>query len=93
MFLGLLCGDHAKSGINTMFGTGTVCGIHANVFGAGYTTPEIPSFAWGATVDSRVYPLKKAVAVARTVMHRRNKELLDEEILLMNEEWSRTFPS
>ena len=29
MFLGLLCGDHTKSAINTMFNTGTVAGVSA----------------------------------------------------------------
>ncbi len=89
MFLGLLCGDHTKSGINTMFNTGTVCGIHANVIGAGYTPTEIPSFAWGAIADSRHMPLRKALSIARTVMKRRNKELLAEEEVLMSLEAER----
>jgi UDP-N-acetylglucosamine diphosphorylase/glucosamine-1-phosphate N-acetyltransferase len=89
MFLGLLCGDHTKSGINTMFTTGTVCGIHANVFGAGYAPQEIPSYAWGAIADTRRYPLKKALAVADTVMKRRGKILCAEEALLMEHEWNR----
>lgn len=88
MFLGLLCGDHTKSGINTMFTTGTVCGIHANVFGAGYAPQEIPSYAWGAIGDDRRYPLKKALAVASTVMQRRGRTLLPEEIALMEDEWN-----
>ncbi|MFM8180083.1 MAG: hypothetical protein ACKOAG_13010 [Candidatus Kapaibacterium sp.] len=87
MFLGLLCGDHVKSGIDTMFTTGTVCGIHANVFGAGYAPQEIPSFAWGAIGDERRYPLKKALAVASTVMSRRGRTLHAEEVALMEEEW------
>ena len=28
-------GDHSKYGINTMFNTGTVVGVSANIFGAG----------------------------------------------------------
>jgi hypothetical protein len=84
----LLCGDHTKSGINTMFTTGTVCGIHANVFGAGYAPQEIPSYAWGAIGDDRRYPLKKALAVASTVMQRRGRTLLPEEIALMEDEWN-----
>ncbi|HRF82723.1 MAG TPA: glucose-1-phosphate thymidylyltransferase, partial [Flavobacteriales bacterium] len=33
-FCGLLMGDHSKSGINTMFNTGTVVGVCANIFGS-----------------------------------------------------------
>jgi len=89
MFLGLICGDHSKSGINTMFNTGTVCGIHANVFGAGYTPAELHSFTWGGIGSIRKYTLKMALKVAQTVMQRRGKVLLHEEVLLMNVEFER----
>lgn len=89
MFLGLLCGDHTKSGINTMFNTGTIAGIHANVFGAGYSPTEIPSYCWGAIQEQRVYALKMALSVARTVMQRRNQTLLPEEEALMRMEFER----
>ena len=48
-FCGLIMGDHSKSGINTMFNTGTVVGVNVNVFGAGYQRNFVPSFAWGGT--------------------------------------------
>ena len=32
-FCGLMMGDHSKCGINTMFNTGTVLGVSANIFG------------------------------------------------------------
>src|SRR6185369_3676987 len=35
-FCGLIMGDHSKSGINTMFNTGTVVGVSSNIFGAGF---------------------------------------------------------
>jgi UDP-N-acetylglucosamine diphosphorylase/glucosamine-1-phosphate N-acetyltransferase len=41
-FCGLIMADHAKSGINTMFNTGTVVGVNANVFGGGYPPTHIP---------------------------------------------------
>jgi NDP-sugar pyrophosphorylase family protein len=31
-FCGLMMGDHSKCGINTMFNTGTVIGVSANIF-------------------------------------------------------------
>jgi hypothetical protein len=35
-------GDHSKSGINTMFNTGTVVGVAANIFGGGFPPKHIP---------------------------------------------------
>ena len=46
-FCGLIMGDHSKTGINTMFNTGTVVGVNANVFGSGYPRNYIPSYSWG----------------------------------------------
>ncbi len=68
-FCGLTMGDHSKSGINTMFNTGTVVGVSSNVFGAGFPPKYIPSFAWG---ENEVYDVEKAIAVARRVYARRN---------------------
>jgi UDP-N-acetylglucosamine diphosphorylase/glucosamine-1-phosphate N-acetyltransferase len=70
-FCGLLMGDHSKAGINTMFNTGTVVGVSANVFGAGYPRTFIPSFAWGGAGGLRTYRLKEAFEVAERVMSRR----------------------
>lgn len=67
-FCGLIMGDHAKSGINTMFNTGTIVGFSANVFGGGFPDKHIPSFSWGGTDE---YHLDKAIEVAEKVMERR----------------------
>ncbi len=75
LFAGLFMGDHAKSGINTMFNTGTVVGVMSNVFGAGYPSKAIPSFAWGGVPSFEAYALEKALATARHVMARRKREL------------------
>lgn len=53
--------DHAKCGINTMFNTGTVVGVSANVFGAGYPRNYMPDFAWGGAQGLEVYPLAKVL--------------------------------
>lgn len=71
MFVGLTMGDHSKSGINTMFNTGTVVGISANIVGGGFPPKYIPSFAWVDVPTFEEYRLEKAVEVARLVMHRR----------------------
>ncbi len=71
-FIGLIMGDHSKCGINTMFNTGTVVGVSANVYGAGYPRNFIPSFAWGGAAGFMEYKFEKACEVAEMVMKRRN---------------------
>ena len=83
IFCGLIMGDHSKCGINSMFNTGTVVGVSANVFGEGYPRNFIPSFAWGGKQGMATNTFKKAMEVAKVVMERRRKVLTqqDEEIL------------
>ncbi len=78
-FCGLLMGDHSKSAINTMFNTGTIVGVAANIFGAGFPPKHIPSFSWGGYKDSPTYQLDKAFETAERVMKRREKVLSDED--------------
>ncbi len=70
-FCGLLMGDHSKAGINTMFNTGTVVGVGANVFGAGFPRQFIPSFSWGGAAGFETFRLPKFAEVAERVMGRR----------------------
>jgi UDP-N-acetylglucosamine diphosphorylase/glucosamine-1-phosphate N-acetyltransferase len=72
-FCGLIMGDHAKSSINTMFNTGTVVGVCANVFGGGFHPKFVPDFAW----NNEVFELEKAYEVAQRVMERRKINLLE----------------
>ena len=83
LFCGLMMGDHSKCGINTMFNTGTVVGVSANIFGAGFPDKFLPSFTWGGTAESEKFLLDKAVALAGTVMKRRGISMTpaDEKIL------------
>lgn len=82
-FCGLIMGDHSKCGINTMFNTGTVVGVSANIFGAGFQRNFIPSFSWGGTGGFITYELNKAIETARKVYQRREIEFskLDEKIM------------
>ena len=75
LFVGLIMGDHAKCGINTMFNTGTVVGAMSNVFGAGYPDKFISSFTWGGIESMETYEIDKALEVARRVMARRKLAL------------------
>ncbi len=78
-FCGLLMGDHSKCGINTMFNTGTVVGVSANIFGDGFPRTFIPSFSWGGANGFKTYQLNKALEVAEQVMNRRGQQLNDAE--------------
>ena len=71
-FCGLIMADHAKCGINTMFNTGTVAGVSANVFGAGFPRNFIPDFAWGGAHGFDIYKLDKMFETAEKVYERRN---------------------
>lgn len=82
-FCGLMMGDHSKCGINTMFNTGTVVGVSANIFGSGFPRNFVPSFAWGGASGFMTYLPKKALEVARVVMSRRHVELSEEDIKIM----------
>jgi len=82
-FCGLVMGDHSKSGINTMFNTGTVIGVSANIFGDGFPRNFIPSFSWGGAGGFQQYTTNKAIDVAEKVYARREMPLteIDKNIL------------
>ena len=78
-FCGLMMGDHSKSGINTMFNTGTVVGVSANIFGGGFPRNFIPSFSWGGSSGFVPFLTKKAFEVATVMMSRRKLEFTAKE--------------
>lgn len=80
-FMGLVMGDHAKSGINTMFNTATVVGVSSNLFGAEFPDKYIPSFQWGTSGEN--YNFEKAVESANNMMERRGLQLSPEEIAIL----------
>jgi UDP-N-acetylglucosamine diphosphorylase/glucosamine-1-phosphate N-acetyltransferase len=75
LFAGLLMGDHSKTGINTMFNSGTIVGVSSNIFGAGFIDKFVPSFSWGGTESITIYDLSKSIETAGKVMKRRNIEI------------------
>jgi UDP-N-acetylglucosamine diphosphorylase/glucosamine-1-phosphate N-acetyltransferase len=82
-FCGLMMGDHSKCGINTMFNTGTVAGVGANIFGDGYPRNFIPSFAWGGAAGFMTFQINKVFETAAKAMERRGQTLseVDKKIL------------
>jgi UDP-N-acetylglucosamine diphosphorylase/glucosamine-1-phosphate N-acetyltransferase len=79
-FCGLIMADHAKCGINTMFNTGSVVGVGANVFGAGFPRNFIADFAWGGAQGFEVYGINKMLETAERVFERReNREFNETE--------------
>ncbi len=83
-FCGLIMGDHSKSGINSMFNTGTVVGVCSNIFGDGFPRNFIPSFAWGGAAGFQTFKVEKAYEAMERMMARRNKafEIQDRLIIL-----------
>ena len=82
-FCGLIMGDHSKSSINTMFNTGTVVGVSANIFGDGFPRNFIPSFSWGGAAGLKKFNFQKAVQVATAVFERRGVILSDCDIEIL----------
>ncbi|WP_033961583.1 GlmU family protein [Psychroserpens jangbogonensis] len=89
-FCGLMIGDHSKCGINTMFNTGTVVGVSANIFGSGFPRNFVPSFSWGGNSGFTTYLTKKAFEVAEVVMKRRDIQFSDIEKAILEHVFEET---
>lgn len=89
-FCGLMMGDHSKCGINTMFNTGTVIGVSANIYGAGYPRNFIPSYSWGGAQGTMTYKTNKAYEVADVVMKRRGLSLEQIDIDILDAVFEKT---
>ncbi len=82
-FCGLMMGDHSKCGINTMFNTGTVVGVSANIFGTGFPRNFVPSFSWGGSNKMITYKPEKVFEVAQKVMQRRQVKFTEEDCAIL----------
>ena len=89
-FCGLMMGDHSKCGINTMFNTGTVVGVSANIFGSGFPRNFVPSFSWGGSGGFTTYLTKKAFEVAEVVMSRRHVEFTEQDKAILEHVFEET---
>ncbi|MFZ4436186.1 MAG: GlmU family protein [Flavobacterium psychrophilum] len=89
-FCGLIMGDHSKCAINTMFNTGTVVGVSANIFGSGFPRNFVPSFTWGGAQGFTTYITKKAFETARIAMSRRAIEFDEVEARILESVFEQT---
>lgn len=87
-FVGTLMGDHAKTAIGTMLGTGTVVGAGANVFGDGRPPRWVAPFAWGQGSAESMNE-EGFLAIAGRVMPRRKVELTPEHDAWLRSLWKR----
>ncbi len=89
-FCGLMMGDHSKCGINTMFNTGTVVGVSANIFGSGFPRNFVPSFSWGGHKGFITYRTNKAFEVAEVVMARRKQVFSEKDKAILEHVFEET---
>ncbi len=78
-FCGLIMGDHSKCAINTMFNTGTVVGVSANIYGGNFPRNFIPSFSWGGAAGFSTYQLNKVNETATLAMKRKGVDFDEKE--------------
>jgi UDP-N-acetylglucosamine diphosphorylase/glucosamine-1-phosphate N-acetyltransferase len=81
-FCGLMMGDHSKCAINTMFNTGTVVSVSANIFGAGFPEKFVPGFCWGGSDGMVTYQFERAMDAAGRMMARRSLNLSEAEVAM-----------
>lgn len=80
LFHGLIMGDHSKAGINTMFNTGSMVGMCANIFDGGFPPKFVPSFSWGSPLNGFVnFDIEKSFNAARAMMARRGVEFTEKD--------------
>jgi UDP-N-acetylglucosamine diphosphorylase/glucosamine-1-phosphate N-acetyltransferase len=82
LFMGLAMGDHSKTSINTMLNTATVVGVSSMIFGNGFPPKYIPSFSWGG-FDNERFDFGKAIVMANSMMVRRGKEIVENELQML----------
>ena len=83
-FCGLIMGDHSKCGINTMFNTGTIIGISANIYGSNFPRNFIPSFSWGGAAGFKTYNIDKAIETAELVIKRKNEDFTEKDQAILD---------
>lgn len=73
--VGCFFGDHVKTGIGCLLGTGTVVGAGANVYGSRMPPSYVPPFSWGEGDNLGEYRLEDFIETAGLAMKRRQVDL------------------
>ncbi len=76
-YVGSFIGDHVKTAISTRLMTGTILGTGAMIASTAPAPSPTHRFAWVTDAGTRAYNTDKFIAVAETVMARRNQSLHD----------------
>jgi len=87
-FLGVFIGDFSKSGISTMFNSGTIVGLGANIFGSGFQDKFIKSFSWGNGDKTN---FDKFIIACNRIMSRRKCKLSHVEIDFIKNIYNKTI--
>ena len=82
-FCGLIMADHVKCAVNTMFNTGTVVGVGANVFGGGFPQKYVPDFAWGGADGFQSFEFARMLQTTKKVFELKDSVLKDIDIKLL----------
>jgi len=78
-FVGVVIGDHSKTGINCTINTGTVIGVGCNVVGSDLIMNHVSSFSWGFMKTLVEHEFEKFCKTAEAVKGRRKLEFSQAE--------------
>lgn len=73
--IGCFLGDHVKTGIGMLLGTGTIVGAGSNLYGSVMPPRYVEPFSWGEGDDLGEYRLAEFLDTAERSMARRSVEL------------------
>src|SRR3546814_16176447 len=60
-YCGLIMGDFSRTGINTMFNTGTTVGVNVHLYGSLLPPAFVPDFSWGEGDTMEPYLLERSL--------------------------------
>jgi UDP-N-acetylglucosamine diphosphorylase/glucosamine-1-phosphate N-acetyltransferase len=87
--IGCFLGDHVKTGIGALLGTGTVVGAGANIYGSAMPPTYVPPFSWGEGDDLGEYRLAEFLDSAEKAMDRRGIALGEQGRRYLESCWRR----
>ena len=85
--LGCFLGDHVRTGIGTLLGTGAVVGAGCNLFGDRGPVDYRRPFRWGAAPDAPAFRVDRFLDAATRMMSRRGVGLTPDMRALLERAW------